>query len=314
MTRILITGSSGFVGRNLSAVLEDAGYHTSQVVRTPRTGSELAMSRLYFTKNIDATTDWTDALTEVDVVVHLAAKVHVMDGAEANDLASFRETNVSGTQNLAVQAADSSVKRFIFLSSIKVNGEETGAIPFRADQPPNPQGTYSQSKFEAEQVLRDIEGSSGMEVVIIRPPLVYGPGVKGNMRRLASGVRRGLPLPLGALRNNRDLVSVYNLCDLIRVCCSHPTAGGKTLLVCDGESISTVELIRYISKGLGRKARLFPVPVWLLRLAAGLLGQADKVDRLAGDLRIDSSPTRNTLQWKPPLSVGESFQKMFAEG
>ena len=314
MIRVLITGAGGFVGKRLYSVIEDSGFEIVPVFRVCKPSLENGIDNAVVGKFINATTDWTSALIDVDVVIHLAAMTHVMHSGKANDLASFRELNVEGTRNLARQAAQLGVKRFVYLSSVKVNGEATSDSPFRFDQPPNPQDSYGLSKREAEDVLREIEEGAGLEVVIIRPPLVYGPGVKGNILALINVIRKGVPLPLGAINNCRDLVSIYNLCDLIRVCCLHPSAAGKTFLVSDGESISTTELIRYLANGLDQKIRLFSVPIWALKLVAGFFGQIGKVEKLTGDLQIDMSPTQQVLDWKPPLSVVESFRKMFTEG
>ena len=313
MTRVLITGAGGFVGQKLCSALEDAGFAIVPVYRTCRPGLINGFHDVIVGKSIDATTDWTGELADVDVVVHLAAKVHVMNGDESDDLASFRGVNVEGTRNLAKQAAQFGVKRFVYLSSIKVNGERTNENPFVADQAPKPEDFYATSKMEAEIALREIEKETGIEVVIIRPPLVYGPGVKGNLAALARMIKRGIPLPLGAVNNRRDFVSIYNLTDLIRICCLHPAAAGSIFLVSDDESISTVELIRYMSKGLERKARLFFVPIWALKLAAGLFGNTVKVEKLTGSLQIDMSATQEILDWKPPLTVAESFRKMFVQ-
>lgn len=313
MTRVLITGAGGFIGQKLCPVLEDAGFAIVPVYRSIQPGPAKRNRDAIVGKSLDATTDWSPELADIDVVVHLAAKVHVMNGDGPGDLANFRAVNVEGTRNLARQAARLGVKRFVYLSSIKVNGERTFERPFVADQAPGPEDFYGTSKLEAEMVLREIAEETALEVVIIRPPLVYGPGVKGNLAALADTVRKGMPLPLGAVTNRRDFVSVYNLIDLIKICCLHSAAAGRIFLVSDNQPISTVELIRYISKGLGRKARLFSVPVWVLKFAAGLSGNTAKVEKLIGNLQIDMSATQETLGWKPPFTVAESFQKMFAE-
>ncbi len=312
--RILITGANGFVGQILHSVLEDSGLDIIPVFRTPQPSLNKGHSNAVVGRFIDGKTVWGDELADVDAVIHLAARVHVMDSDGSDDLANFRETNVEGTRNLAIKAARSGVKRFIYLSSIKVNGERTDEEPFSTGQAPKPEDAYAISKLEAEVALREVEKETGMEVVIIRPPLVYGPGVKGNLAALIRLIKKGMPLPLAAVKNRRDLVSIYNLCDLIRVCCLHPAAAGRTFLVCDGESISTAVLIRHIAGGLDLKARLFVVPIWALRLVASVLGKAGKVERLTGNLQIDMSTTQEVLDWKPPLTVIQSFKKMFAEG
>ena len=313
MSKVLITGASGFVGQELCTVLEDAGLTIIPVFRSAVQDPGKRIRKALVGKNLDVSTDWTNEFADIDVVIHLAAKVHVMSSDDSVSLGSFRKTNVEGTRKLAEQAAQSGVKRFVYLSSIKVNGKRTDNNPFVAEQTPQPEGSYAISKLEAETVLRDIEKETGMEVVIIRPPLVYGPGVKGNLAALARLIKKGIPLPLRSVTNRRDLVSIFNLCDLIRVCCSHPAAAGDTFLVSDGETISTADLVLYMSKGLNRKARLFSVPVWVLHIAAGLLGKVDKLEKLTGDLQINMSKTQQVLGWKPPVTVAESFRRMFAE-
>lgn len=312
--KVLVTGASGFVGKSLCSVLEETGLEVVPVYRSHRSDRIQSNLNAIFNKSIDQTTDWTSDLSDIDVVVHLAARVHTAEGNCLDDLSRFRKINVEGTSNLAKQAAQSGVKRFVFLSSIKVNGERTDEEPFSVNQSPKPEDSYAISKMEAEDALREIEEATGMEVVIIRPPLVYGPDVKGNLMALANIIRKGVPLPLGAIDNRRDLVSIFNLCDLIRVCVLHPAASGGTFLVSDNESISTTELIRYMAKGLHRNARLLPIPVWALRFAAGLIGKTGEVKKLTGNLQLDISSTQKVLNWSPPLSVAESFQKMLTEG
>ena len=312
--KVMLTGAGGFVGQYLCSTLEEAGFELVRVFRASEQVLKKVFQNTIVGKNIDATTDWTNDLIDVEAVVHLAARVHVMTGDEAGDLASFREINVEGTKNLAEQAAHSGVNRFIYLSSIKVNGEQTDGQPFSATQAPDPKNSYAISKMEAEETLRKIEKTTNMEVVIIRPPLVYGPGVKGNLLALVKMIKKGIPLPLGAVNNRRDLISIYNLCDLIRVCILHPGAPGDTFLVSDNESISTTDLIRQIANGLNRTARLFPAPNWLLTLLAALFGKMEQLEKLTGNLQINMSPTQQALDWHPPLSVAESFRKMFTEG
>ena len=258
--------------------------------------------------------DWSDALIGVSVVVHCAARVHVMNDESADPLEEFRRVNVHGTLRLASQAAAAGAKRFVFLSSIKVNGEQTQfGEPFTADQQPNPGDPYGVSKMEAEVGLRALAWETGMEVVIIRPPLVYGPGVKANFLTMMRWLRRGLPLPLGAVTGNRrSLVALDNLIDLIVTCIDHPAAANQIFLVSDRESLSTDALLRRMGVALGRPARLIPVPVSLLQLGATLLGKSAVAQRLCGSLEIDMSKTRELLGWVPPVSADEGFRRTAA--
>ncbi len=258
---------------------------------------------------IDEATDWHLALLNVASVVHCAARVHVMHDAAVDSLAAFRAVNVDGTMNLARQAATAGVKRFVFISSVKVNGESTqpGTAFTEADNP-NPQDAYGQSKHEAEQGLRQTALDTGMEVVIIRPPLVYGPGVKANFAALMRAVQRGWPLPLGAVHNQRSLVALDNLVDFIAVCRTHPQAANQTFLVSDGQDLSTTELIRGMAQAAGVPARLLPVPVWALQAGAKLLGKGDAVQRLCGNLQVDMSKATQLLGWVPPVSVDEGLK------
>lgn len=259
--------------------------------------------------NITAETDWATAVRDVQNVVHLAARVHVMVEQSADPLPEFRRVNVEGTVSLARQAAAAGVKRFVFLSSIKVNGESTKpSCPFEADNEPAPEGPYGISKHEAEQALKQVAEQTGMEVVIIRPPLVYGPHVKANFEAMMRWVARGVPLPLGAATyNRRSFVALDNLVDLIVTCLNHPAAANRTFLVSDGEDLSTAELLRRMGRALGKPARLFFVPTDFLKLGATLLNKQGIYERLCGSLQIDISKTLQLLSWNPPLSVDEGL-------
>jgi nucleoside-diphosphate-sugar epimerase len=260
--------------------------------------------------DIGKAADWHAALVGVETLVHLAARVHVMHDTTENPLEAFREVNVHGTLNLAQQAAEAGVKRFIFISSIKVNGEFTRhGHPFTETNTPSPQDAYGVSKHEAEQGLRQIAAVTGMELVVIRPPLVYGPGVKANFAALMRAVQKGWPLPLGAIHNLRSLVALDNLVDFIITCISHPQAANQTFLISDGQDLSTTELVRGLAQAAGVPARLMPVPVWLLGWAGRLVGKGDAVLRLCGNLQIDSSKARNLLGWKPKISVQEGLRR-----
>lgn len=257
--------------------------------------------------------NWEQVVAGQDVIIHSAARVHVMNDLSANPLAEFRTVNVDGTLNLAQQAAAAGVKRFVFISSIKVNGEGTlRGNPYTAFDTPAPEDPYGISKMEAEQGLRLIADETGMEVVIIRPVLVYGPGVKANFLSMMRWVHKGIPLPLGAINNSRSLVSLDNLADLIVTCIDHPAAANQTFLVSDGEDLSTTELLRRVGAALGKPARLLPVPPKLLDFGASLFGKKAVAQRLLGSLQVDISHTCSTLGWKPPVTVDEALAKTAA--
>jgi nucleoside-diphosphate-sugar epimerase len=261
--------------------------------------------------NLDAATDWSSALAGVDCVIHCAARAHIMHETEADAFAAYRSVNVDGSRRLAEQAAAAAVRRLVYLSSIKVNGERTAlGAPFLFSDASAPEDTYSVSKWEAEQALWAVAASTGLEVVVVRAPLVYGLGAKGNLARLLKLVRCGVPLPLGAAPNQRSLIGLDNLVDLLIRCVDHPAAAGQTFLVSDGEDLSTPDLLRHMAAAMGRSARLFPVPVSLLRLAGSALGKRAEIDRLVGSLQIDCSHTRQVLGWAPPVSVQEGIRRM----
>ncbi len=289
---LLITGSTGFVGQALVKRLNEW-----PVRLATRADSE----------------NWEKVLIGITTVVHLAARVHIMHDTESDPLAAFRAVNMDGTLNLARRAAATGVKRFVFVSSIKVNGESTPpGRAFAESDAPTPQDAYGQSKHEAEQGLRQLAAETGMEVVIIRPPLVYGPGVKANFAALMRAVQRGWPLPLGAVHNQRSLVALDNLVDFIITCITHPQAANQTFLVSDGQDLSTTELVRGMAHAAGVPSRLLPVPVWALKGGAGLLGKGDAVQRLCGNLQIDISKACRLLGWTPPVSVDEGLRRAVA--
>jgi nucleoside-diphosphate-sugar epimerase len=255
-------------------------------------------------------TDWSAALQDVDKLVHCAARVHVMQDDSTDPLRAYRLVNVECTLNLARQAAASGVRRFVFVSSIKVNGEATQPRqPFSADDLPAPLDPYGVSKLEAEQGLREIEARTGMEVVIVRPPLVYGPGVKANFASMMRWVARGLPLPFGAIDNARSMVALGNLVDFLVTCLKHPEAAGQTFLVSDGEDVSTTELLRRTAKAMGKKALLLPIPSSVLVSGATLLGKRSVAQRLCGSLQVDIEKTRRLLGWNPPLTLDQGLKK-----
>ena len=308
--KALVTGANGFVGRAVLLRLNGMSGVTGigsvrQAAMFADTGALLAT-----VGELSAQTDWSGALAGVLAVVHTAARVHVMQEAAADPLEEFRRVNVKGTLNLARQAAAAGVRRFVFVSSIKVNGESTQlGRPFNADDVPAPQDAYGVSKVEAEQGLHEIARQTGMEVVVIRPPLVYGPGVKANFAALMRWLQHRVPLPLGAIHNQRSLVALDNLVDLIVTCLTHPAADNQTFLVSDGEDVSTTELLRRMGQALGRPARLLPLPASILKLAAAMVGRPDVAQRLCGSLQVDIEKTRRLLGWSPPLSLDEGLKK-----
>lgn len=307
-TKILVTGASGFVGSALVKRLADSSSH--ETIAAVRTNDFIAPSGVAICKvyGLGFDTDYRDVLTGVDVVVHCAARVHIMNDSAANPLAMFRLINVEGTLNLARQAADSGAKRFVFLSSIKVNGEGSqSSRPFTPEDTPNPSDPYGVSKFEAEVGLRKIAESSGMQLVVVRPPLVYGPGVKANFYTMMSWLYRGGPLPFGAIFNKRSFVSIDNLVDLLYVCLQHPSAGNEIFLVSDGKDLSTTELLRLMANALGKPARLMPVPVWLMRAVATLVDRRSLSSRLFDSLQVDISKTESVLGWTPPVSIDKAL-------
>jgi nucleoside-diphosphate-sugar epimerase len=262
--------------------------------------------------------DWSAALDGVASVIHVAGRAHVMHETADDPLAEFRRVNVAGTSALARQAARAGARRFVFISSIKVNGEETmPGRPYRADDVPAPSDAYGVSKHEAEEELRLIAHETGMEVVVIRPVLVYGPGVKGNFRSMMRWLRRRIPLPLGAIHNRRSLVSIDNLVDLIVTALRHRAAANRTFLVSDGEDLSTTDLLRRLGAAFGETPPLLPVPSILLETPARLLGRGRLVNRLCGSLQVDITETRSTLDWTPPVQVDEALRRTavaFLEG
>jgi len=300
---VLITGANGFVGRALCAEVLRCGHSVRGALRQ-NNGRSALMEEVesVVVGTINATTDWTVALVDCAVVVHLAARVHVMNDKASDPLAEFREVNTEGALNLARQAVLAGVKRFVFISTIKVNGEGR-EVPYRETDAAAPEDAYAISKWEAEQGLWQIAADTGLEVVILRPPLVYGPGVKANFKRLLRTVARGWPLPLGAIRNRRSLLYLGNFVDAIRLCVEHPAAAGQIFLLDDGEAVSTPELINALARAMGQQARLLAVPVGVLKFVGALLGKHAAVARLTGSLYVDSSAIRTRLGWVPPFSM-----------
>ncbi|TKB09919.1 SDR family oxidoreductase [Desulforhopalus sp. IMCC35007] len=310
MRRILVTGANGFVGRWLTKKLLQRNYFVRNAVRRQALADISSDEEIIIIDNIDHTTKWERALACVDCVVHLAARVHVMNEKSEDQLSNYHTINVNGTVNLAKQAAECGVRRFVYISSIKVNGENTIAgLKFVPDDDPCPVGAYAVSKYETELALLAISSKTSMEVVIIRPPLVYGPGVKANFKNLMNWLDKGIPLPFGSIYNKRSFVYVENLVDLIIVCIDHPKAKNEIFLAGDGASISTTELLVILGQALERPARLVRVPHGLLEIAAALLGKRSLAHRILGSLQVDISKTVDLLDWAPAYTLNEGLWK-----
>jgi len=312
---ILITGANGFVGKPLCEELLRQGQSVRASMRLGRRDNvSIGNIETVSIDVLDGATDWTEALSGINVVVHLAARVHVVKDNSGDPLDELRKVNVEGAWNLARQAAEAGVRRFIFISSIKVNGEGTlPGRPYTAEDQPAPVDPYGISKFEAEDALRRLAYETGMEVVIIRPPLVYGPGVKANFHSMMHWLLKGVPLPLGAIHNKRSFVALDNLVDLIITCIDHPAAANQTFLVGDGEDMSTTELLLRLGKALDKPVKLVPVPIWMLKAGAALLGRQYMSQRLCNSLQVDISKTCELLGWHPPVSVDDALKKTAAD-
>ena len=313
--KLLITGATGFIGQNLCVAALVHNYSISATMRPTSNPDLLPAGVERISIDSVATTLPENALANVDVVIHLAARVHVMKDVDRDPLTAYRQINTIATLSLARQAAEQGVKRFIYVSSIKVNGEGS-ARSYTEQDPAEPGDPYGQSKWEAEQGLKEIATATGLEIVIIRPPLVYGAKVKGNLQQLLKAIESGLPLPLGAVQNRRSLVYVGNLVDAILTCVSHPAAKNQTFLISDGEDLSTPELIRRLAararKIDGNRAKLFtliPIPPQLLVSIGKLTGKADSVDKLLGSLTVDSTHIQKTLNWHPPFTVDQGLDE-----
>ena len=338
MKNIFITGANGFIGRALCDKLLTDGYRVRGAVRSAAQMTTLPSGvEGVMVGDVGPETDWYEALVGIDGIVHLAARVHVMRESSVDPLAAYREVNVEGTKCLAIAAANAGVKRFVYISSVKVNGESTDKSrdqgsgkdrsqksevrgqegepkeAFSEKDVPGPRDPYGISKWEAEQVLRDVAADTGLEIVILRPPLVYGFGVKANFRSLMKWVRSGVPLPLGAVHNKRSFVALDNLVSFIIHCIDHPKAANEVFLISDGENVSTTELLQKMARAFGKRSFLLSVPVRLMTFVAGLLGKRDVSDRLFGSLQVDSSKARDLLGWKPIVSMDEGLRRMETE-
>ena len=310
MAVVTVTGAAGFIGLTLAQSLTNAGHRVRAVIRRRnKRRPRLAGVEYFECRDISDLDEWSAALDGADAVVHLVSRVHVMKTA-ADDAAEYHRVNVEGSTAVARACVERSVKRLVYLSTIKVNGETTGARPFTADDPPaQTREPYARTKRETEAALFDLGRETGLEVVVIRPPLVYGPRVKGNFRSMMRAVEKEWPLPLASVANVRSMVSVFNLCDLIETCVTHPAAAGEVFLVSDGEDVSTPQLIRLLAGAMQREARLVACPVTLLRFVGVVLGQGGKIARLCGDLRVDTRKTRRLLDWTPPMTLAEGIER-----
>ena len=305
--KFMISGASGFIGKALCAELLRRGQSVNAAVRSGN--SLIEKAEVIIVGAIDSKTNWADALRDVDVVIHLAARVHVMRESATDPLAEFLKVNLHGTSNLARQAACSGAKRLIYVSSIKVNGEQTNATQsFTELDEPTPPDFYSISKWQAEQALWRIAQETGLEIVVVRPPLVYGPGVKGNFAQMLAVVTKHIPLPFASVHNRRSLIYVGNLVDALITCATHPVAAGQTYLVCDGEDVSTPDLLRRLGGARGCPVYLFPFPSNWLRRLGKLSGKSDQVERLLGSLQVDSGKIRRDLNWVPPYTLQQGLQ------
>lgn len=305
--KVLVTGANGFIGSALTIALTRAGHDVSAAIRQD---NDSGIANTVFTRNIDAQTNWLEPLAEVTHVVHTAARVHMMQDTAEDPLTAFREVNTLGTLNLAQQAAKAGVKRFIFISTIGVSGSVTESHPFIEQAAPKPHNDYAKSKWEAEQGLEKIATETAMEVVIIRPPLVYGPKVKGNFANMSKWVERGLPLPLKSVENRRSLLALDNLVSFILLSLEHPDAANQLYLLADGEDVSTAELITRLADAMGKPSRLWSLPPDTLQFIGNLFGKQAVIERLQGSLQIDATKAHH-LGWKPCVTMQQQLNMMF---
>ena len=319
MKKILVTGASGFIGKKLCYELIKSNWNVFGTVRDFDTHLFNENLKVIAVGEIGVNTNWTNALKDTNCVIHCAGRVHFMN--EDNNVNMYQSTNIDGTKNLAEQAVKAGVKRLIFLSSIKVNGESTSnekisnikdgiKKKFTQKDLPAPQDAYSISKLEAENVLWEISSRTGLEIVVIRLPLVYGYAAKGNLRRFIKLIEFGIPLPLAMVKNKRSMIGIDNLVHLLNHCIDHPEASRKTFLASDNEDLSTPELIKLIASSMGKKANLFPFPIFILKLLGSVFGRRGEINRLVGSLRIDNRYTKEILNWTPPISVEEGIRRM----
>ena len=319
MGKVLVTGASGFIGQYLCKALSASGRSVRGVVRSLNFISKNTDIEYISVANIDHKCDWKDVLIDVDCIIHCAGRAHIMNEKKVDSLKLYQSINVDGTKQLAEEAAIAGVKRMIFLSSVKVNGENTFENVslnddkkkiFMYNDLPNPKDSYAISKFEAENVLWEVSDKTGLNITIFRLPIVYGYGVKGNLAKLIKIIKSGIPLPLGNIKNQRSMIGIDNLVDVLIISIDHLEAIGKTFLVSDGEDLSTTDLVRHIAFSMDCNMRLFPVSDFLLKLAGNILGKTKEIDRVVGSLKVDNSYTREVLNWTPPLSVVEGIRRM----
>lgn len=307
---IIVTGSTGFIGsRLINTLFSKDRFNVTAVSRKCNSLSSKVKITQIQIKKIDSSTDWSKTLRGQDVVIHIAAVAH-MSSSDDEVLAKYQSTNVEGTRNLALQAAKAGVKRFVLLSSIGVNGN-ISSMPFCLTDDVNPQEPYAKSKWHAEKALKDICSAMGMEFTILRPPMVYGPNAPGNFGRLTHWIKKGIPLPLGAVHNKRSLVALDNLVDLIIVCIDHPAAANQIFLAGDGQDLSTTDLLREVGEAMEKPARLIPVPSSILMAGAMMLGKKTMAQRLLGSLQVDISKTQELLDWQPPLTIKQGLKRCF---
>lgn len=307
---ILVTGASGFVGQKLILVLIAQGHSVTAITRDTNQNF-YGCKTIHF--DLSSTTDFGDSLRGINVVIHLAGRAHVLNEMSHEPYQTYADINIGATKNLALQASRSSVKRFIFLSSIKVNGEETTNLAFNEDNTPNPQDDYGKTKLEAERELMQIVSGSRMEAVIIRPPLIYGKGVKANFKNLIKLCQLKLPLPFGAIHNKRSMIYIENLIDFVMVCSMHPRAANETFLVSDDEDVSTTRLIQTIRISLAKPSLLVPVPQSWLVFSLKMFGKESLATRLCGNLQVDISKAKQLLNWKPPFTFEQGIQRTTQE-
>ena len=311
MEKICITGANGFIGRTLCKSLKTPNNHIRGFVRTMDLHNNSSETKKISVGDICSKTNWKDYLFGFDCIIHCAGLNHQMSNIK--DINVFNLVNTDGTKRLAEQAVEAGIKRVVFLSSVKVNGESTDQITkqkFSHKNISNPQDPYAISKLEAEKALWEISSRTGLEVVVVRLPLVYGNGVKGNLARLIKLVRSGIPLPLSLVKNQRSMIGIDNLADLLTHCIYRPEASGKTFLASDGEDLSTPELIKLVASSMEKKVNLFPFPISMLKFLASVLGKREEINRLVGSLQIDISYTKKTLDWTPPISIEEGIRRM----